>query len=70
MASTGSGLAARILARMDEDEQSFYKELPSIDQNTTALEVDYERRFEEAHIVHEGTQAHACTEAGGSTAGL
>lgn len=28
--------------------ESFYKELPSIDQNTTALEVDYERRFEGA----------------------
>ena len=28
--------------------ESFYKELPSIEQNTKALEVDYDKRFEEA----------------------
>ena len=28
--------------------ESFYKELPAIEQNTKALEVDYEHRFEEA----------------------
>jgi Family of unknown function (DUF6079) len=29
--------------------ESFYKELPAIEQNTTAIEVDYDRRYEEAH---------------------
>jgi hypothetical protein len=28
--------------------ETFYKELPSIEQNTKALEVDYDKRFEEA----------------------
>ena len=28
--------------------ESFYKELPAIEQNTKALEVDYDKRFEEA----------------------
>ena len=39
--------------------ESFYKELPSIEQHTTALEVDYERRFEEAITARIATHTKA-----------
>lgn len=41
----------RAMAAALEDllaRESFYKELPAIEQNTKALEVDYDKRFEEA----------------------
>jgi hypothetical protein len=42
----------RIKATVLEDllaRESFYKELPAIEQNTTAIEADYDRRYDEAH---------------------
>jgi hypothetical protein len=48
-ADVSDGLRAKAAALEDLlAREGFYKELPSIEQNTKALEVDYDHRFEEA----------------------